>query len=154
MLARYSDLRDRFAQTDPTGAVAPDLQGPFDALTGAGIEPYAIARLDNIATNGLMALIAEATTAPALLEAVPQGAIECVHEYVLPSHHYTEHLLVGPKGTASNPTWGKGVRLAQFDSDSALGMMFCDCGIIDFWIAPEDLAAGHWDRAWGATAGG
>jgi hypothetical protein len=154
LLARYSDLRERFAQADPTGPVAADVQAPFDALMQAANEPYAIARLENISTSGLTALVAEAVTAPVLLEAVPQAALECVHDRVLPSHHYTEHFLAGPKGAASNPTSGKGVRLAQFDSDKALGMMFCDVGIIDFWIDAEDLAAGRWNRAWGATAGG
>lgn len=45
------------------------------------------------------------------------------------------------------------MRLAQIDSDSALGMMFCDVGIIDFWIDEADLVAGNWDAAWAATAG-
>ncbi len=58
------------------------------------------------------------------------------------------------KATASNPTAGHGIRLLQLDSDYALEMMFCDVGIVDFWIAPEDLKAGRWERAWAATAGG
>lgn len=67
---------------------------------------------------------------------------------------YAEHYLLGAKGVSSNPTLGKGVRLAQFDSDYGLNFMFCDCGIIDFWIDPDDLKNGYWDRAWAATAGG
>ncbi len=85
---------------------------------------------------------------------LPDGLWRWHANLLLPSHHYTHHMLFGAKGSASNPTEGTGIRLAQFDSDGALGWMFCDVGIVDFWISPEDLAAGRWDRAWAATAGG
>jgi uncharacterized protein YwqG len=63
-------------------------------------------------------------------------------------------MMLGNKGMVTNPTAGTGVRLAQFDSDYALQWMFCDCGIVDFWISEDDLAALNFDRAWAATAGG
>ncbi|MGW8206318.1 MAG: DUF1963 domain-containing protein [Hyphomicrobiaceae bacterium] len=31
---------------------------------------------------------------------------------------------------------------------------FCDMGIAQFWIRPEDLAAGRFEYAWGTTEGG
>jgi uncharacterized protein YwqG len=32
--------------------------------------------------------------------------------------------------------------------------MFCDVGMVEFWIEPEDLAARDFSRAYGITAGG
>ena len=108
--------------------------------------------------SAMIDLIGEAAIAPKLLEGIPEGTKGLVKSFVLPSSGdasvTAEHFLLGPKGYEPNPTCGSGIRLAQFGSDDALGMMFCDGGILDFWIDPEDLAAGHWDKAWAATAGG
>ena len=51
-----------------------------------------------------------------------------------------------------NPSIGEGIRLLQLSSDYGLGYMFGVCGIVDFWIAEEDLRAGRFDRAYGAMA--
>lgn len=64
------------------------------------------------------------------------------------------HFLLGAYDGRMNSTGGYGIRLAQFASDSDVGFMFCDCGVIDFSISAEDLDAGLWDRAWAGTAGG
>lgn len=86
--------------------------------------------------------------------AAHDGVVSVARGHALRSHDYTNDYLGGPKGCGGNPTPVYGVRLAQFDSDYGLGMMFCDVGIVDFWIDTNDLAAGRWDRAWAATAGG
>ncbi|NOR62536.1 MAG: DUF1963 domain-containing protein, partial [Rhodobacteraceae bacterium] len=65
-----------------------------------------------------------------------------------------EHMIFGAKSYKTNPTGGQGIKLLQLDSDRANGFMFCDGGIIDFWISQEDLQAERFDRAYGATAGG
>ena len=64
------------------------------------------------------------------------------------------HFLLGAYDGRMNATGGYGIRLSQFASDGDMDFMFCDCGVIDFSINPEDLRAGRWDRAWAATAGG
>ena len=64
------------------------------------------------------------------------------------------HMIGGPKWETPNPTSGEGAKLLQLDSDRRNGFMFCDAGIVDFWIDPQDLADRRFDRAWGATAGG
>ncbi len=111
-------------------------------------------KADGYAQNGAIDFAAEAMSTPALFDTVPSALLEQVAPTLQPWHHYTEHFLLGPKSSATNPTAGKGIRLAQFDSDYALRFMFCDVGIIDFWIDEDDLAAGRWDKAYGATAGG
>jgi hypothetical protein len=37
--------------------------------------------------------------------------------------------------------------LAQFTYDSGLGWRFGDVGAFQYWLKPEDLAAGRWGRA-------
>jgi Domain of unknown function (DUF1963) len=37
------------------------------------------------------------------------------------------------------------ILLMQFDSDNGFGWMFGDCGVAQFWITPEDLAARRFD---------
>ncbi len=96
-------------------------------------------------------LVAEAIFDPELLSQVPKEILELVHPTTLPSHKTAEHFLLGPKGGATNPTAGHGVRLAQFGSDYAVRFMFCDVGVVDFWIDEEDLERGRWDKAWAAT---
>ena len=48
------------------------------------------------------------------------------------------------------------VLLMQIDSDLSVHerFVFCDMGMAQFWIAPDDLAGGRFDRAWGTTEGG
>ncbi|WP_341365810.1 DUF1963 domain-containing protein [Yoonia sp. BS5-3] len=91
---------------------------------------------------------------PDLRAKVPSQMMASVSAQFAPSRGGTSHYLMGAKGVGSNPTAGHGIRLAQFDSDYGVDFMFCDCGIIDFWIDADDLAKGRWDRAWAATAGG
>ena len=46
------------------------------------------------------------------------------------------------------------VTFSLLDRLGANGFMFCDAGIMDFWISVEDLKAQRLDRVYGATAGG
>jgi hypothetical protein len=48
------------------------------------------------------------------------------------------------------------ILLLQIDSDESLHehFMFCDMGVAQFWIEPDDLAARKFERAWGTTEGG
>lgn len=62
--------------------------------------------------------------------------------------------MLGPAQVKTNSTAGSGVRLLCLDSDYGPGMMFCDCGVLEYWIDPADLAAGRFERAYANTAGG
>lgn len=46
------------------------------------------------------------------------------------------------------------MRLLCLDSDYGPGMMYCDCGALEYWITPKDLKAGRFDLAYACTAGG
>ena len=109
---------------------------------------------DTFVGDAVVDLVALAVTMPTVLDPIPATLVAHVADIVLPEHEHAEHFILGPKGCASNPTSGSGIRLAQFGSDYALKFMFCDVGIIDYWIDEEYLKEGRWDRAWAATAGG
>ncbi|EET48326.1 DUF1963 domain-containing protein [Thalassobium sp. R2A62] len=104
--------------------------------------------------NALVKLGAMSVADPALCACLPDSIIDVITHRLAPKRGQSDHMMLGNKGMATNPTAGTGVRLAQFDSDYALQWMFCDCGIVDFWISEDDLAALNFDRAWAATAGG
>lgn len=53
----------------------------------------------------------------------------------------------GGKFTVPNPTPGQGVKLLQIDSDTRPGIMIGDTGLLEFWISPDDLAAGRFEAA-------
>jgi uncharacterized protein YwqG len=59
------------------------------------------------------------------------------------------------QGTAEEHYADGLVLLLQIDSDKAVDseFVFCDMGAAQFWIKPDDLAAGRFDRAWGTTEG-
>jgi len=38
------------------------------------------------------------------------------------------------------------VLLMQFDTDAGLDWMFGDCGVLQYWITPDDLRAQRFDR--------
>lgn len=48
------------------------------------------------------------------------------------------------------------ILLLQIDSDWGVhkAFQFCDMGMVQFWIRPEDLQTGRFDRAWATTEGG
>lgn len=74
--------------------------------------------------------------------------------------HFMHHQMLGVatnvQGTAEGAREAGHVLLLQLDSDWGVDryFMFCDMGMAQFWIKPEDLAAGRFDRAWGTTEGG
>ena len=68
--------------------------------------------------------------------------------------HHKKHMLFGAMDHDANATWGEGIKLLQLDTDYGLDFMFCDCGLLDFWISEEDLKAKRFDRVNAASAGG
>jgi hypothetical protein len=60
------------------------------------------------------------------------------------------------QGTADEARAGGTILLLQIDSDRSVHehFIFCDMGVAQFWIEPDDLAAGRFDKAWGTTEGG
>lgn len=60
------------------------------------------------------------------------------------------------QGTASAEREAGNILLLQIDSDYGVSedFMFCDMGMAQFWIRPDDLAAGRFEKSWGTTEGG
>lgn len=60
------------------------------------------------------------------------------------------------QGTAESARKRGDILLLQINSDTAVykHFMFCHMGAAQFWIRPEGLAAGRFDKAWGTTEGG
>ena len=60
------------------------------------------------------------------------------------------------QGTAEVAHADGDILLLQIDTDLAVHehFMFCDMGIAQFWIRPDDLAAKRFEKAWATTEGG
>lgn len=60
------------------------------------------------------------------------------------------------QGTAAKARAKGHILLLQIDTDTRVheNFVFCDWGMVQFWIAPEDLAACRFDKAWATTEGG
>jgi hypothetical protein len=76
-------------------------------------------------------------------------------EFVCPMH---QMLGAGKnvQGTAEE-AWTKGdILLLQIDSDKCVHrhFIFCDMGVVQYWIRPDDLSASRFDKAWATTEGG
>lgn len=76
------------------------------------------------------------------------------------SAELARHTMLGPPSvvqTVGRDALERGwIPLLQLDTDVGLHreFMFCDSGMAQFWITPEDLAARRFDRAWATTEGG
>ncbi len=64
------------------------------------------------------------------------------------------HAMLGPTQHITNATSDTGVRLLCLDSDAEAKFAFCDAGVIEFWITPEDLAARNFSKVRAHAAGG
>ncbi len=142
-------------KSDFDAPLSPIQQAQFDALMNESFASNAMWETGNtFAYNALVALTVEAINSSRTLSSIPRELLAYIEPTTLPSHQNSEHFLTGPKGCGTNPTGGRGIRVAQFSSDHAVRFMFGDGGIIDFWIDEHDLTNNRWDRAWAATAGG
>lgn len=80
--------------------------------------------------------------------------------------HYVRHQMFGlaptvqyESGSTRNATdrlGGKAIPLMTFDTDSGVHdeFIFCDAGLLQFWIKPNDLAAQRFDKCYTTTEGG
>jgi hypothetical protein len=110
--------------------------------------------IQSAVSGSLLDLARASATDPALEACLPASVYAGHATSLLPSPRHSQHLMLGPAQTKTNPTEGSGIRLLCLDSDHGPGMMFCDGGVIEYWIAPEDLAALRFDRVRAETAGG
>ncbi|MDJ0946532.1 MAG: DUF1963 domain-containing protein [Kiloniellales bacterium] len=104
--------------------------------------------------RAVMAASQRAVTDPEIAERLPAEAHRVNAERLTPDPRGAEHLMLGPTQFKTNPTGDRGLRLLLLSSDPGLDFMFCDVGVVEFWILEEDLAARRFERAWANTAGG
>lgn len=110
--------------------------------------------LQTAVSDSLLDLARSAVTDPALAAILPDRVFAAHATSLLPSPRHAQHLMLGPAQTKTNSTAMSGIRLLCLDSDYGPGMMYCDGGVLEYWISPEDLAARRFDRVRAETAGG
>lgn len=96
----------------------------------------------------------KAVTDAELRKSLPDCALETVNRDLRPSVKHSEHIFLGHPQVKTNSTAGNGIRLLVLDSDYGTDFMFCDCGVVEFYIQPADLAALDFSKAYALTAGG
>ena len=110
--------------------------------------------VQNAVSGGILDLARTAVTDTDLQARLPASVCAMQATSLVPSPRQSQHLMLGPAQCKTNSRAGSGIRLLGLDSDNDLGMMCCDCGVLEYWIKPEDLAARRFDRATAQTAGG
>lgn len=105
-------------------------------------------------SRAFLAVARRAALDPSLRGALTPRIWRMTVPEVKPRLDGSHHMMLGAAQRVTNPTASPGVRLLCLDSDRGLGFNFCDAGVIEFWIDPEDLAARRFDRARARTAGG
>jgi uncharacterized protein YwqG len=148
---------------------------PYVIETFAGVDPFPD-ESDSYAAAAQAALVAsiERATGATLPVLNGAGSAEVLKsaqalEYVRVEHFHDgtvhralecpRHQMLGVgknlQGTAEEHYAEGLVLLLQIDSDKAVDsdFVFCDMGAAQFWIKPDDLAVGRFDRAWGTTEG-
>jgi Domain of unknown function (DUF1963) len=112
------------------------------------------AALQTALSGSVLDLARAAITDAALLARLPASVFALNATSLVPSPRHAQHLMLGPAQQKTNSTAGGGVRLLCLDSDYGPGMMYCDCGVLEYWISPADLAALRFDRVVAHSAGG
>ncbi|SMX30720.1 DUF1963 domain-containing protein [Actibacterium lipolyticum] len=95
----------------------------------------------------------KAVTDKSIRDCLGPEVFSCYAGTLAPSPNQSEHILLGATQSKTNSTEQGGIKLLTLDSDYGMGFMFCDLGMAEFWIMPEDLKELRFDRAYGATAG-
>ncbi|SDE21702.1 DUF1963 domain-containing protein [Rhodospira trueperi] len=159
--AKLSGLQDRLEQIQAFAPVLrslPDCDRPDPDLSARVIH-WILTELNaqeaNTALLCAVKRVAQRAVFDADLRAVlPPLALEVVDRWIRPSVGQSEHVMLGYPQAKTNFTTGEGVRLLVLDSDYGTDFMFCDCGVVEFYIDPDDLAARDFSRASANTAGG
>ena len=104
--------------------------------------------------NVLMSMTQEAVTDQKLRAVLPQALFDFFDAELRPNPARSQHMMLGHPQFRTNSTQGPGLRLLALDSDAGLDFMFCDAGMVEYWIQPEDLARRDFSQVVALTAGG
>lgn len=159
--AKLSGLQDRLERIQTFAPVLrslPDCDRPDPDLSARVIH-WILTELNEQEANAALLdavkrVAQRAAYEPGLCDALPDTALEVVDHRIRPSVGQSEHVMLGYPQAKTNFTTGEGVRLLVLDSDYGTDFMFCDCGVVEFYIDPDDLAARDFTRASANTAGG
>lgn len=109
----------------------------------------------NSALNGaLLSIVQQSVTDAHMRRILPENLFEFFDDALRPTTEQSEHMMLGHPQFKTNSTRSSGIRLLALDSDYGLNFMFCDVGMIEFWIDPQDLENLDFSRVRVLTAGG
>jgi hypothetical protein len=158
-LAKVESLATRLGPVDeyaPAGDREREMLAEWIATVLADVRDVRAigGRIQNSIRIALKHISRRAVSNPLIGALMPEEAHALNAERLHPQLEHTFHVMLGARYQWTNPTGGSGVSLLKLDSDYGMGFMFCDCGVAEFWIDPEDLAQQHFERAYALTAGG
>lgn len=104
--------------------------------------------------DAFMKVAQRSVTEPALRDILSDEVMASLEHRLAPRIGQSQHFLMGTAQFQTNSTELKGQRLLVLDSDYGVDFMFCDCGVIEYWIDPDDLANRRFERARATSAGG
>ena len=104
--------------------------------------------------NVLISMTREAATDRRLRAVLPQALFDFFDAELRPNAARSQHMMLGHPQFRTNSTQGPGLRLLALDSDGGLDFMFCDAGMVEYWIQPGDLARRDFSQVVALTAGG
>ena len=110
--------------------------------------------IDPALHRALKYLAQQAVTDPMMQKVLPQALFDFFDADLRPSPARSEHMMLGHTQIRTNSTSGPGLRLLALDSDGGLDFTFCDMGMAEFWIEPEDLERRDFSKVVAFTAGG
>ncbi|WP_294619428.1 DUF1963 domain-containing protein [uncultured Roseovarius sp.] len=110
--------------------------------------------LEGALRGALKSVAQQAVTDPQMRAILPQALFDFFESDLRPNPDQSQHMMLGHPQFKTNSTAGPGIRLLSLDSDSGLDFEFCDCGMAEFWIDPEDLARRDFSKVLARTAGG
>ncbi|SMX46087.1 DUF1963 domain-containing protein [Actibacterium lipolyticum] len=149
-LDKVSDRLTAFGDYDRV----PDQEAQFFAEWLVQMKARAHPAIDTALRKALKSLAQQAVTDTKMQAVLPQALFDVFDAELCPSPAQSEHMMLGHTQIRTNSTAGPGLRLLALDSDSGLDFMFCDVGMAEFWIEPEDLAQRDFSKVVAFTAGG
>ena len=109
--------------------------------------------IQEIVSEGILHAIRRAAGDSALAAQLPAGLVDLA----APALRQTSgqwHMMLGAPQSRTNQTGGRGIRLLCLDTDPGPGFVFCDGGVVEYWIDPGALRTRRFDKAYALTAGG
>lgn len=140
---------------DDTAPLAPPVQEMMVEFIEAGVQDETDSVRSVFETTirqTLVGLARRAAADPSLRPLFDPVVYDLWWDTLAPHMGHSQHVLLGAAQRKAESTAAKGVKLLQLDSDAGCDFMFSDQGVVEFWIAPEDLAAHRFDRAFAKTA--